>query len=631
MVTPDTTTSEAGNTASDSKPFALVALDDFRTVDFQAVAATTDCAECAVLARLYCEAAHIAQAAGNDQKARVFGILASICGQHFKPGDPSGPLGPMWVVGGRRSAIPEDFKGAQAAVLQQLLPEILHPGLRARLAEMIWLNDRKAHDAGRVAIASYCETTNSLLDGRLKDQFSDLGPASMERLRLVERALQIAGMVGKRGQIPDQLTQTAIRLYDDAKAAKQPVPFSRIAKQLLRFDVVEPSTVARDAEAVARNSTIEATNPLAVKFAWDCAAHAYELCGADDAAHKCRLKGIDQTIAMRDHVSGAAAEAHWLRTAIAELRGIPGTQDQREELRIEMRQLQERSVDEVGSFQAPLDLADMRAGTTTIFGDLTLPMALGQFACLSESRTVDELRQEAKDGIENAPLMSMMGGVHYDAEGKITAETEGASTSGEPSEDWYKTTIARNLRFHRHVAVAGRIDPAREALTASYQLSEIHFRAIVTFSPFIPATHRHTFALGFARFMQGDFISAAHLLIPQLENSVRYVLHAAGKDSSKIMPDMLQEDRTLSALIGQFRPELERIFSAPIILEIELLFVHNSGPALRHDFAHGKAPDGACFDVDVIYACWFIYRLACIPLFGIWEKQLGPAIEADCF
>ena len=79
----------------------------------------------------------------------------------------------------------------------------------------------------------------------------------MERLRLVERALQIAGMIGKRGQIPDQLTQTAVRLYKDAKTAKQPVPFSRIAEQLLRFGVVEPSTVARDAEAVAQNSTVE--------------------------------------------------------------------------------------------------------------------------------------------------------------------------------------------------------------------------------------------------------------------------------------------------------------------------------------------------------------------------------------
>jgi hypothetical protein len=631
MASPDSTTSEAESPSSEAKAFALVSLDDFLAVDFQAVAATTDCAECAVLARLYGEAAHIAQASGDDQKARVFGILNSLCGLHFKPGDPSGPFGPMWVVGAQRSAIPEDFKGAQAAVFQQLLPKIVHPGLRARVAEMIWLNNRKAHDAARIAIAAYCETTDALLDGKLKDQFPNLGPTSMERLRLVERALQIAGMIGKRGQIPDQLTQTAVRLYGDAKETKEPVPFSRIAEQLMRFGVVQPATVASDAEVVAQGSPVGATNPLAVKNAWDCAARAYELCGDGDSARRCRLKAIDQTIAMRSHVSGAAAEAHWLRTAIAELRGVPGTQDQREELRVEMRQLQERSVDEVGSFQIPIDVEDMRSGVTKIFADLTLPMALGQFASLSKSRTIEELKQEAKDGIEHSQIFSMMGGVQHDAEGKITAETEGAPTNGEPSEDWYKTTIARNLRFHRHVAVAGRIDPAREVIVTNYQLSATHFRVIAMFSPFIPATHRHTFALGFARLMQGDFISAAYLLIPQLENSVRYVLHSASKDSSKIMPDMLQEDRPLSALIDQFRPELERIFSAPIILEIELLFVHNSGPTLRHDFAHGKVPDGACFDVDVIYACWFIYHLACIPLFGIWEKQLAPAIEADCF
>lgn len=631
MTTENGTDLEAEGGKGTAMPFPLVTLDDFHAVNFQAVAATTDSANCAVLARLYGEAAHNARAVAREAEARVFSVLNSVCGQHFKPGDPAEPFGPMWVTGGQRSAIPQDFKGEQAAVFQNLLPEIAHPGLRARLAEMVWLNDRKAHEAARVAIMAYCEAANALLDGRLKDQFPDHGPASMEQLCLVERALQIARMIGKRGQLPDQLTETAIRLYKDAKATMEPVPFARIAEQLLRFRVVEASVIAGDAETVAKGSTRGATNPLAVKHVWDCAAHARELAGDTEAARECRLKGIDQTIAMRGHVSGAAAEAHWLRTAIAELRGIPGTQDQREELRIEMRRLQERSVDEVGSFQIPLDLEEMRAGVTKIFGDFTLPMALGHFANLAQSRTIEELKQEAKGGIKDAPLFAMMGGVHYDGEGKITAETEGAPTEGEPSEDWYKIRIAHNLRFCRHVTVAGKIDPGREAITTNFQLSEVNFRAIAAFSPFIPATHRRTFALGFARLMQGDFLSAAHLLIPQLENSVRYVLHSSSKDSSKIMPDMLQEDRPLSALIDQFRPELEGIFSAPIILEIELLFTHNSGPALRHDFAHGKIPDGACYDIDVIYACWFIYRLACIPLFGIWDKQLAAAIEADSF
>jgi hypothetical protein len=132
-------------------------------------------------------------------------------------------------------------------------------------------------------------------------------------------------------------------------------------------------------------------------------------------------------------------------------------------------------------------------------------VALGHFADLARSRTIEELKQEATSGIEDAPLFAMMGGVHYDAEGKITAENDGAPTEGEPGEDWYKTRIAHNLRFYRHVTVAGQIDPAREAITTNFPISETNFRAITTFSPFIPATHRRAFALGFARFLQGDF------------------------------------------------------------------------------------------------------------------------------
>jgi hypothetical protein len=120
-------------------------------------------------------------------------------------------------------------------------------------------------------------------------------------------------------------------------------------------------------------------------------------------------------------------------------------------------------------------------------------------------------------------------------------------------------------------------------------------------------------------------LSAAHLLIPQLEHSVRYVLHSSSTVSSKIMPDMLQEDRPLLALIDQLRPELERIFTAPVVYEMELLFTYRGGPTLRHDFAHGKITDGYCFSPDVIYAC-----LTCLPLLPYWTQHIAPAIEAGC-
>ena len=43
--------------------------------------------------------------------------------------------------------------------------------------------------------------------------------------------------------------------------------------------------------------------------------------------------------------------------------------------------------------------------------------------------------------------------------------------------------------------------------------------------------------------------------------------------------------------------------------------------------SHGKVADGYCFSVDVIYACWFIYHLTCLPLLPHWKDHIAPMIE----
>jgi hypothetical protein len=81
-------------------------------------------------------------------------------------------------------------------------------------------------------------------------------------------------------------------------------------------------------------------------------------------------------------------------------------------------------------------------------------------------------------------------------------------------------------------AVAGYIEPARNTIGSLHQISERQFETIAAMSPLVPDSHAYIYALGFARYMQGDFVSAAHLLVPQFEHSIRCVLRSANKDSS---------------------------------------------------------------------------------------------------
>lgn len=238
-----------------------------------------------------------------------------------------------------------------------------------------------------------------------------------------------------------------------------------------------------------------------------------------------------------------------------------------------------------------------------------------------------------KEAVESETgIAGMFASTHLDSEGKIIAEVEGASFDGSPpSEDWIKSKMIQRLQFTMDIAVRGQLEPARRFLAGEFPLSERHFRFIVLQSPFLPRHHAATFALGFARLMQGDMLSAGPILIPQLEHCLRHVLISASTDTSKMRNDLTQEDRSLSTLLNTYRDELVSIFGEDIVLHIDLIFNHRPGPALRHDFAHGKVGDRSYADPAIYYACCLIYLLVCIPLLSGWAQYVAPAIEAGSF
>ena len=83
---------------------------------------------------------------------------------------------------------------------------------------------------------------------------------------------------------------------------------------------------------------------------------------------------------------------------------------------------------------------------------------------------------------------------------------------------------------------------------------------------------------------------------------------------------MIQENRTISVMLDKDRTALEKIFGPAIVFEIDNLFDFRGGPTIRHQVAHGLMPAGEFYSPDAIYACWFIFRLCCLPLFAHWDK-----------
>lgn len=617
---------ESAETAEEN-PFPVAPIEAF---DLPAINATTrdlDVVEVWSFSDVFGRAYEAAQAAG-DITARGYRILAAMCSIVLRPDDKAGALAARWTLGMARSASPEDFAGEQCAVLAELAPLFDHPGLRARVADICWTTDRRGHGRlANLAIAAYCECADQLDTGRVKARFESAGSASFEALRYIERAAFIAYGTQKGRILPPVVIDGLASVYQGAMRQAAYAAFAAAARLTLYYELRAPAEVAADIEHIAGASP-DMTYVMVLQDLWNLAAELYDRAEMPEARRRCQLAAIEMMLVQRDQVSSAGAKAHWVQVALFALRHVIDTEDRRRELRRELRDLQEDSLSEFGWFRIPLGMEETAAEQKAAFDGMDLADALRELAVISQSRDIGELRAEALNSLEDFPLQNMMAAVYSGQDGLPAAHSPGAAIGEAPDEDWFKATINRNEGIRRQQVLAGLFEPARQSIVSRYDIGERHLLVIVAASPFVRQEQVLLMALGFARMLQGDHRSAVHLLVPQLEPCLRYLLRLAGHDPTIDHDDMTAESVGLGAMLDRFRGDLERILPPEVVLELELLFHHKPGAALRHAVAHGLIGVAGCFSPDAIYACWLMYQLTCWPLLAQWEQQIAPTLRA---
>jgi len=571
----------------------FVGLTVFQNVDTEGPIASSSSVSCETFASLYQEAGKAA--AENDDvepQRRVFQLLADICQMHFKPGDQAEPYGPLLVMNGRRSLIPSDLRGEQADVLAEVAPSLANPGLRARLADIVWLNDRSRADMARLAISSFREAVSLIFEGNAELQFGDQQAGSHQAVALLRRACQIAKLTGWKDTDTDALKALIASITDAAFRDSDARGYLNIGELNADFRIDAPASIAAQAEHLAKQDDLY---PETARHLWELAARAHRQNEDKEHSNRCLAHAAECYVRMAEAANNKGmGAASWLMDAIKALRHIPGTRERRQELEAVLRQAQESVSDEMGIISTPVDLSDLVDEARRTIHGLTLAQALAQFATLANSPDPDTLRQEAEERVHEHPLSGFMPMSVHDEEGKVVTQSPGLTGDSETQDDHLRHIIAQNESFRRHTFAYGVIETARRVINAEHPIETRDILPLAEYSPFVPAGHEDLYALGFARFFNGDFISALHILVPQLENSLRYVLKQADVDPSAIQNDMTQENRSLSVMLSRDRETLESIFGGAIVFEIESLFDFRGGPALRHQLAHGLLSADKC-------------------------------------
>lgn len=605
-------------------PMDLASVEDFYSIKIESIMSLSKSMNFHMLDQVFLEASREAEKKENFSAVRAYKVLSVICSYHFNPGK-SNAFTPHFMTEGKRSLIPNDYIGEQQIVLSKIAEKVDHPLLRARIADSCWYSNRKLYLMAELASGSYMDAVSSFFNKELTYQSESEFSVPATIVDIIERAFAIYSSIGKKKKIPDAAKEIFSLTHKIARDNNDLVAFKRLSFLGQSYELLDWGCIATEAEAMASVNK-DKQYAEAVKCVWYLAAHAYSEIGQKESSKRCKVNAVDQTLRMRDSVSSAMAKASWTLDAIGELRSIGGMQAQIESLKKVLQQYEDDSLSEMGQFDIPIDLNDERKVTIEEFKVLELHEMLFHLALIVPLPKKADLHAECLKKKDEYFFSSTFGKSYSDIQGKIIATAPAATLGDNPSEAWFDHESLGLMSFNYHIFVEGFIKPACFAISRYQAIYERHIDPIVIHSEFVPPGHEYIFSNGFTRLIQGDMVAAAHLLIPQLENSLRYVLNKRGSNTAKLNVDLTQEDQSLNQIYTNHKKELDQIFGVDLTYVIHLLFNLKGGPMLRHEIAHGKFTVSHSYQSACIYACWLIYHITCAPLLKNWRTHVSKEI-----
>ena len=165
---------------------------------------------------------------------------------------------------------------------------------------------------------------------------------------------------------------------------------------------------------------------------------------------------------------------------------------------------------------------------------------------------------------------------------------------------------------YQAVNAQGVIEPARRQILKEHNVTLGDLDEISRHNPFVPEGRERFFSEGLLAGFTGNYVVATHLLIPQLENSIRCVLNAHGVTTSGLDDQGVQEEYDLNKLVHL--PKFKIIFSENLGFDLRGLLVERAGSNLRNRFAHGLMNYDEFSTYKTIYLWWLTLRLCVLGL-----------------
>ena len=279
------------------------------------------------------------------------------------------------------------------------------------------------------------------------------------------------------------------------------------------------------------------------------------------------------------------------------------------ELQRHHTECREKSQGQFGTFvSASMDLTDVADDARNAVANKSLEDAMSAFAGLFII-SAERLRSLAVESLANSQIRAFIPAVFLDSDNRVIARHSGMSgtTPTEADETVISAEMAGHYSWMISSAVYGRILPALDTLTSEHIVGKAGFVQLARQSPIVPPGREILFGKALFYGFDREFGTALHLLVPQIENMVRFHLKLRGAKTTYVDPYGIETENGLSTLMDL--PEATDLFGEDVAYEIRTLFCEQLGQNLRNNVAHGLLDDAQSQSVYSIYAWWYGLKL----------------------
>lgn len=590
-------------------------------IDIDTPLSTAKAPTCEYYLEPYGQVAKQAEEKGEAQKAAVFRFLQVIVGFHPSFDTPSQPFVPMWRMEGKRSLIPSDLTVVDIEVVRVLAKQTTNPALRARLHDVLW-ELTKDHVAGAEAAGCYTTAAEKL----------DVAADWIFAMTSFRRALYLASRFGRNKPLFEDAAKTVMAAARRAATSADAFHCCQLMRLMLPVGIGEPGEFAAIASSIAVVARANGDTCKA-KVYWEVEADWQKRANDPAAEQKARLAAAEAAVTEAENrAKGKGASffdaASLMGKAIEEMRQAGATKERITELRQRMNEWQELSLAEFQTFSSEMDISKLVVGAGDHvkgcdFSTAVLRLAFGQD--LSDPK---KIKDEVVESAKQAPLAYLMGAAIVDQQGRTTARKDSLfNLKGEGLESALEAeAFSHASHFHWPLRVDGFIEPARVQILNDHKPTYQDLLFIVRNNPFIPPGHEGIFLRGLHAGFHGDFIVATHLLTPQIENSLRYVLESQGVDVSNLMSDGTQPVKVLGAIFGM--AATKHIFGEALCFELRGCLIEKTGFDFRNRVAHGFVHEGECYSTAGVTVWWLVLRICLMPIFHSIAERQQPVPEA---